>query len=296
MKRMKYADLPPVASCLPPRISRLASFVLLAFVSTLGQAQGAITGVGNLGLGFNSYSRIIFQDLSSSLGGNSGANYFVGSVNPPIDGVPWDGSLRTMSVVDPVTGDSFVGGIYAEYGGNDYAIRFTPGSLVHNDNADGACQVTFQFGILFLLDGAGLAATTVDFSLPLAGNVTKAGGFVNATSSIYIGQYSLQGNLLSGSFEHSSASFTTGSFGPNYTGSFETALSDTTQLPAFDFAPGQDSVLYMTGELTLSVGSSVQIVPEPSSLALLGLYGGLLAARRRRTSSPDASWVSPIWS
>jgi hypothetical protein len=263
------------------KIALVAFFPLFLFST---QTHGAITGIGNLGLGFNSYARIIFSDLGSSFDGGTirGASYLAGGVNPPIDSIPWDGSLRTMSVIDPVTGDSFTGGIYAEFGGNDYAIRFTPGSLIHNDNADGSCSVTFQFGVLFLLDAAGLPATTVNFSLPLAGSVTKVGGFVVANSSIYVGQYSLGSSLLSGSLEHSSASFTTGIFGPSYTGSFNTTLTDTTDLPAFNFAAGEPSVLYMSGELTLAVGSSVQIVPEPSSFALFAACAGLIAARRRR--------------
>ena len=221
------------------------------------QNSGSIDATGGAGSGVSVQVGSFTGDVQSGLINNSGL--IAGSGNDPLD--------AGVRLFGGAIGTTFSGDINNDFGGT-----ITGGSL--------AAAVLIDSNVQF--DGDLNNAGVIDGSIFLNdGDLNLAG-----TSELFLDISSLTDFEV---FETTGDLIADGSLSINFE-NFSPLVGQTFDLFDFGFASGSFDSIQADGFLLdtsdLLVGGSVTItaaVPEPGSLAVLGLAGLMFAGRRRRT-------------
>lgn len=244
------------------------AIVALADASVRGQIVGLNAG--------NSSVTFKFIDINSTNSGNTGSLYTV--ANPT-----WNGSAWSISQTDGTTGDSAAGTIDASgWAGNSYPISITGVSLSQPVGNTGWADLNVQFTLEYQLNAInGLASGLTQFP-----NFSVSGTVQSSTTSYariwgqidYFGVNSAGvGNLI----ETVTYNWSYNTWGPFFN-------QPVNGVPVNGFLPalGPGSTLQLVGNLTFEVDPAnltVETVPEPGTMAMLGLGAlGLLTLRRRQ--------------
>jgi len=222
----------------------------------------------------NSSASIKFTDNTSFNAGNPGGIY--SQVAPT-----WTGSTLSLSQTDPTTFDYANGDISATGSGLSYGVSLNNVVLTQLPANTGMADLDFGFTVEYQLGAGGLpgglltqfpnflVSGTVQSSSPSYAYVK---GSINYYGVSTAGTVSLLDTVTYGWFY-------------NTPGSFANLLVTGSAMNGTTPALGPNSTLTLVGSITFEVDPasfSVETVPEPGTLTLVGLgAAGLFAFRRR---------------
>jgi hypothetical protein len=252
------------------------SFVPVAFALICGllvavSARAQITGINSAG----SSAVIKFLDNNSFdplL--NPGAIYTQSSG-------PWNGSSWSLTQTDPTTLDSANGAIDASlWTGSTYPIFLNSVSLSQPVGNTGYADLTFLFTAEYQLGGGGLVGAATQFpNFLVSGTVqSSAGSYASVIGSI--NYYGLDIYGVYGLIDTVTYNWLNTTPGP-FVNLPVNGVAGNGTLPSLS----PNSALTLNGSITFEVDPAnftVVTVPEPGTLALVGLgAAGLFALRRR---------------
>jgi hypothetical protein len=244
-------------------------FALSCGLLIAGSAGAQITGI-NLP---NSSVVIKFLDNNSLNGG------FPGSIYSQVSN-PWSGLLVTLSQTDPTTLDYANGDFFASGAGISYSLALNNVTLSQPVGNTGYADLNYQFTIEYQTGGGGLISLPTSFpGFLVSGTVqTGSGTFASILGSInYWGVDAAGVGTLLDTVNYNWLYTTPGTFNNLSV----TGIANNGTTPAL----GPNSTLQLIGNITFRVDPAtitVTTVPEPGTLALVGLGAASLVAFRRR--------------
>jgi hypothetical protein len=251
--------------------------VAVTILAISGAAQAIISGIGTPS---SSFARIQIDDTNSmNPSALRGTTYTTFSTSP------WNGSSFTMlTQTDPVTLDEAKGNLLGSIvNPTTYAVSLNSVTLTQLAANTGFAYLNLSFNVQYLLDSGGLGSQLTLFpNFTVNGTVQPGGtGFASFGGTIqYLGMDSSYNSYLLDTVTYTPAIWTT-------PGLFSDTVSGVPTIGTTPLLPGtlgaNISTLTLIGNFSFRVDPatiSIETIPEPATMCLLGL-GGLLLRRKR---------------